>query len=540
MCRTISIHEKTKEELARVERLLLRGELKEALQSVEILESSEMTLEEQLTCTLLKSKLMVKQGKFKEAIEIAEQALRKIQLTGEKLREVDAFLVISEALWRAGKVDEGLAYSIRIEKALSSITGKRSEEITERKGELMHHKGIIYRRKGEVDRPLKFLEQSLEYRRMLGNKHGIGESLNSIGVIYFYKGDLNRALEYYRESLETKEELGNKQQIAITLNNIGDVYKTKGELDRALEYFLQCNALLEETTGNKEHISASLHNIGNVYHNKGNFDRALEYLEKALELGMELGNKIFIAETLYFLVQVAIDKKDQILGQRYLQQLLETSEQMDNKLVNQYYQVARALLLKANKRLRDKIEAAELLDDVIRGAIIDHGVTVTAMLHSCELFLIELQITGEEELFADIKKMGTRLLEIAKQQASHSLLAETYLLLSRLSLMELNIQRATRMLTQARLIAEERGLEKLTVTIAHEEDLLSTQLERWKLIIDQKPDLKEITRLTQINELIGRMIHKRVYMDEKEILEYVTMAKQLLKAWEKTKNHNIT
>ncbi|MFW9905498.1 MAG: hypothetical protein ACFFFH_14245 [Candidatus Thorarchaeota archaeon] len=52
-------------------------------------------------------------------------------------------------------------------------------------------------------------------------------------------------------------------------------------------------------------------------------------------------------------------------------------------------------------------------------------------------------------------------------------------------------------------------------------------------IFEQKPSVKDVIELTQLGDLIDRMINKRIYRKEEEVLDYATKAKEILSKWEK-------
>lgn len=520
-----NLHTKIEKDLARTEELLKKGEFNNAMQLLEILcKKKELNEDERLTCRLLKGKILVKQGRFQETLEIVKQVLHESQHYEKPLYVVDALITLAEASWRVGRLNESLNYIKRGENALNSVN--REKEKTWREGELLYQKGVIFSRKGQLNEALKVLKRCLQSRMEMGDYFGIGEALNSIGVTYFYMGKLDLALESYINSLKIKEDLGNIQQLAIAYNNIGDLFHAQGELDKAKYYYQQSLTLFEETS-NKEHISNTTHNMGKFYHQTGAFDTALEYFEKALGIAKVLGNQLTISENLYHLIQVSIDKNDLDLARGYCQDIQTIAKQKDNPIVKQRCLVGQALMLKTESGLRSKMKALELLGDVIEGEFVNHELNIASLLHSCDLLLFELQIFGEEKVLSEIKEIADHLLVIANQQALHSLFVETYLLQSRLAMIELDIAKAQQLLAKARSIAEKRGLSKLANTILHEMDLLP----KWVKIIDQQPNLKEITELTQIEDLIKRMIRKRVPKSEKEIKTYVIEAKELLEAW---------
>ncbi|MFX0090277.1 MAG: hypothetical protein ACFFBD_00840 [Candidatus Hodarchaeota archaeon] len=140
---------------------------------------------------------------------------------------------------------------------------------------------------------------------------------------------------------------------------------------------------------------------------------------------------------------------------------------------------------------------------------VDHEITVLALLNLCDLFLIELRTSGSHEVLAEVQSLVPRLLSIAKQQHSHWLLAETYMLKAMLELLELNLPEAQRLLSQAQAIADEKGLHRLAMKISSVHDNLLDQLSKWEELIDRDASLTERADLAQLEELMRRMIQKR-------------------------------
>ena len=137
------------------------------------------------------------------------------------------------------------------------------------------------------------------------------------------------------------------------------------------------------------------------------------------------------------------------------------------------------------------MKAEEILSTIVEEEVVDHSLTVTAMIHLCDLLLFELKMTGEVEILDEVKSLTKRLFEIAKEQSSHSLLAETYVLQSKLALLEMNIEKAQNLLNQALLTAEDKGLRTLAIKIYSEKTSLDTQIEKWKHLAKQKAPLCE-------------------------------------------------
>ena len=139
------------------------------------------------------------------------------------------------------------------------------------------------------------------------------------------------------------------------------------------------------------------------------------------------------------------------------------------------------------------------------------------MVHLCELLLSELKVTGDNELFKEIKNLTHKLLEIAEKQSSHSLLAETYRLEALLALAELDLKKAKQLLKNALNIADEKGLEKTAAKIRDEQQELEEHIDLWEELSNRKAPLEETLQHVHIEETIKEMqdneiiAHKRLF-----------------------------
>jgi tetratricopeptide (TPR) repeat protein len=521
------VNNELQNEFLKIELLLTEGRFTKSSEALLTLEKlNNIGSIDKVKLRLLRVKLLIKQGRFAKAIPLIKNVINTNEKRTYPLIEIRSRLLLAEAFWRTGRLDESLLQINQCELDLDLIPNGKATEYTLLLGEVAYNKGVIYSRKGELDSALSNLEKALEIRQEFQDNYGIGEALNSIGVVHYYKGHLAKSLGSYKQSLDFKEKVNNIQQLAIAFNNIGDVYHIQGELKKAKYYYSKGLTLFEET-GNKEHISAGLHNLGKVYYQTGETAESLKYFENAMKLYEGLDNKLGISENLYQLIQVSLDISNLEQSQRYLDYLASIAKQMNNKVVKQRYNISQALLLKSTKRIRYKMKAMEYLNSIIEDELVNSELTTTAMLHSADLLLYELKLYGEEGILRELKEIAQQLLKLAETQNLHSLLAETYLLQSRLSVIELDIKNARHLLYQAKDIADERDLRKLSELIAYELTLIPS----WESIKAKKPKLKEITDLLDMEDLISRMIRRKVFRNKKEMEAYVREAKSLFKSW---------
>ncbi|MFW9998149.1 MAG: tetratricopeptide repeat protein, partial [Candidatus Odinarchaeota archaeon] len=382
---------------------IVEGKLEKALKLVENVEkSADITFEDRINSQIIKGDLMNRLGEFEEALNIATRSFEESKKHNMCLKCIDILLIKTEALWRLGRHDKSLETVLQAEKLLEYLDREKPTEIDLRRAMIASQIGKVYWAKSDNDQALQYFRQSLSLAEKINDKKFIAEPLGNIGAAYWYKGDNDRALKYCTRSLEILEETNDKQGIADILINIAGVFGTKGELDAGLEHLNKSLAVQEEI-GNKHHIAATYTNIGEFYRQKGDLDRALESLETSVSIFEELGNHLYLSKALFRLVSVAIDMENVNKARLYLERLGDINSLIKNKLINQRYRVAEALVLRTNPRSRYRVKAEEILEQVVAEEIADHELTVFALLNLCDLLLIELEISNDPDVLTEIQ-----------------------------------------------------------------------------------------------------------------------------------------
>ncbi|MHA2203448.1 MAG: tetratricopeptide repeat protein [Candidatus Hodarchaeales archaeon] len=577
------------EEIKVVKELIHQGDFHKALHNVERLEKLEnLPNNDQLVCKLLKSTILNKLGDFEASLRLSEQILKATEKLGRSLCIVDALIAKEVALWRLGRYNESLKVVEQGENMITSLTQEEPSEVAQRAASLIGHKGVIYVKKGDLDRALTYFNQNLSQYEEIGNKERIAVTLNNIGNVYQDRGDFDNALEYFTQSHKYFEEIGNKQNIAVTLsnisliywhigdldqalvssqqvltvykeignpqfiasclniigsiyllkgdlsqaltffqqsftlneeigntsdiamslNNIGEIYQLKGETEQALTYHKRSLTLREEI-GNIQDIAMSLHNIGTNYVQKGDYIQALDNLEQSLKLNEEIGNNYYISHSLFELISAAIDNNNLDKASYYLQKLNQINEEEENKLINQQFRVAEALLLKISTRMTQKAKAQEILQQLVDEEIVDHSLTVLAMLNLCELLLDELKLSGEMEVLLQVKELLTEIHEIGLQQQSSQLIVQSIILKAKFLLIDGDFEDAQDHFELARITADERGLQNLVSKITEEQENLLREVDKWAEMIEKNAPLRDRIKLAKLDEYISEIIHTK-------------------------------
>jgi tetratricopeptide (TPR) repeat protein len=178
-------------------------------------------------------------------------------------------------------------------------------------GTTLNNISQIYRARGDYDTALKYLEESLEILREIGDRAGEGGALNNISQIYRARGDYDTALKYLEESLEILREIGDRAGEGTTMNNIGQIYDARGDYDTALKY-LEESLDIRREIGDKAGMIPTLHNMGHIALKAKDPERAMNLWSEALSIAMETGDAqgIFHAATSLGSVFAAIGNND--------------------------------------------------------------------------------------------------------------------------------------------------------------------------------------------------------------------------------------
>ncbi|MHA2249607.1 MAG: tetratricopeptide repeat protein [Candidatus Kariarchaeaceae archaeon] len=511
-----------------------------------LIEINNLDKDDSLASAILKSRILRKQSRYKDALSLAEKALEESRQKNDIIDQLHASIAVSKSYWGLGSHDEGLSIIDSSMILLNDL--KDTPETKAITANLLDSKGLILYGKGELEPAYLSCEQGLKLRIELEDQYDIGNSLNSIGVIYANQGENRKALDYFERSLKIKETIGNKQEIsfalnnvatihyylgnyekslsmnkkvleinqslgnkldmASTLNNIGVDYHTIGNLDLALNHYEQSKELYEQI-GNKQSIAMSINNIGGIYENQSKYEAALENYLQSLQIRKGIGNELEIADSLFTLISLCLEMNKNELAQECMTDLEKIKQRNDNKLIDLSYKLSKALILKKQIRAKDKLESHLLFEQIINDEILDYQMTIFAMFNLCELLIEELRSYGSEEVIDEIKTITDKLLNIAKEQNSYSILAETYLLQSKLELLVGDLELAKRLINQALFTAEEKGLMQLTMKISEEYDALLDRNDLWESLIEQGASVSE--RLEQLNlqDQMMRLIQKK-------------------------------
>ncbi|MHA1978843.1 MAG: tetratricopeptide repeat protein [Candidatus Hodarchaeales archaeon] len=427
-----------------------------------------------------------------------------------------------------GKLEMALSLFRRSHTLSTKIENKRNAAMS------LGNIGLIHQLQGNLDKALEYSQDSSQIFKEIGEKKNYAEILNQLGSVYRQKGQLNTAIKYIKKARHILEDIGAQRELGECSIHLGDIYRNYGELDQAKEHYNSGYALFQKINLKGILGAYALANLGRISDVRGERKKAEEYYTESIRMTEASGFEYFAAGPLYYLIKLKFEMDFEKEANYYLDKLEQIDENTKNMTVNQFTRLAQALQLKAINRVVEKGKAQEIFQEVAEEPVSLFEVTIEAILNLCNMLLEEVRTLGNTHILGEINNWIEKLLGVADSQKAFLLMTEAYLLQSKIALMELELEKGIRLLTRAETIAKEKGLKQLEREIFQEKMSLKDPVSSWQSYInsEKKPALKELFRLSKLDELIERMVSERLYRSENQVLQYVQDASQMASLFE--------
>ncbi|MHA2250774.1 MAG: tetratricopeptide repeat protein [Candidatus Kariarchaeaceae archaeon] len=451
---------------------------------------------DKIALDLRKIELLRYKGKYNEAILLAKNCIQDASIC--EVLQLKAQVEYAYTSWRMGLFKEA---NKTLDKAEESLIVVENQDLTDIKATILNIKGLIALNLGNLDKSKNYFNESLDLRINLGKSYDVAITMNNLGVVYLHQGKLNQALDYFNSCIDHLQEYGNKIHVAHAYNNIGLIYYNKGQLEISLDYH---NKSLDiwRTLENEHDIAYSLFNIGLIHHDLGRLEISLEHLEYAYVIWQQYGNPVEITDVLFELLRITLKINDIDRSEEFFQAIEKINSQEENNLINLRFDLAKALMLKKVKRLKQQLASEEILVNLVNDEIIDHRLTIIAMKHLCEFYLIELKIYGEEHSFNKANQLVIKLIELGQINQSFSIFINGLVLKSKLLLLEGDLKTSYILLEQAEINAKEYSLSLLENRVMIEKKEFLKELNNWKLLLESNSTITDKIQKSKIIEYL--------------------------------------
>ncbi len=333
--------------------------------------------------------------------------------------------------------------------------------------------GDLYGSLGDSSLADRHYENSRLLFKEFGDDRDYLNATIHIANSYSYQGKLPNSLKYYQTSLKLSKDLANSHMEVVSLSGIAWNYRVTGELDKALELYNKCLTLADELEWLPEFpfIMWPLLHLGDLYLAKGDYPLAIEYYTRSLTTSRQVNHEEVTAWNYYHLMRISLDKDSLNEAKEYLDHFYQLNRQARKKsLVKSLYKLSRAIFSKKNMEYQ---KAKTLLKQVMKDIKVFNSIKVHAMLQLSEITLLELKkskttVNTNKNLRKEWNELIGNLQNIAADQTSYVLSAESSLLQAKFALLEKDLEKAQTFLDNARIIADEKGLTGLAKRISLE------------------------------------------------------------------------
>jgi tetratricopeptide (TPR) repeat protein len=228
-----------------------------------------------------------KQGKYAEALPVAQEAVRVAEATfGDQHPNTAAALEkLGEVYQAQGKYPEAEPLFKRALDIREKALGAESLELAQSLNSL----GELYRAQGKYAETEALLKRSLAIReKALGPEHpDVASSLNNLANLYRDQGKYAEAEPLCKRSLVIWEKAFGPEHpdVARSLNNLALLYWQQGKYMDAEPLFKRSLAIWEKTVG-PEHprVAQTLNNLAMLYNDQGKYAEAESLYKRSLAL----------------------------------------------------------------------------------------------------------------------------------------------------------------------------------------------------------------------------------------------------------------
>ena len=449
-------------------------------------------------------------GDFPKAYETAKKGIQYANKIERGIDVVDTFLNMARIIHFMGKNRECsnlLKESFEILKNLTQISEKDRKR---RMGLYYWYKAQNLFKVGEIMKTMEYEKLSIDLLEKWGSQFVFARALAGYGLGFIFLGEFNKGLKYLSKSqkiCENKISLQYNMPKLLNLFGSGVIYWNKGELQLALKDIKKGTSLAREYHKPMfRHMG--LNAIGKIYYELGDWDQAIKYYKEAIDLAENFeSNKVYQISNLF---ELYIYMGDISVAPQIFHNIEQYQNKVkDNKWFNLFYRFNKALLLKKSKRTRDLGIAQEIFKNIAHEEVISLGMTQIAIFNLCEMLLDEFKDTKNIEVLDEFSPLLTNLRDVAKKRHSYKIIAETYLLEAKLSIIHFNFKKARLSLTKAQQFAEKYGLKRLAIKISNEHDKLLQNLEVWNQMKEENVDISERLEKIDINDQILTILKEK-------------------------------
>ncbi len=553
--------ETIQKQLLRIEKLIVTGDYQKGLELIEEnFKGYEIDEDDQLRLLNFKGRIHNRLGNYRKAFEIAEGILKRKQGDKNSLIYLDALTLKSFSSFLINKIKQSLILIEECFQLITKISNVDQKELAKRKSQIYGIKGALAGTLGKYKEGVENLQLAIKYAKESDSKDQESFCSSQLAMTIYYQNKLEEAEEILEKALKLAQTINNKHEMAFAYNRMGVLKSARFNYSNAIEYYFKSESLLKEV-GSTFVFAGLYSNIAVLYLQKYQLDEALKYCKKALEYelleyhmygvigeiylwkdefekaeenllkAMKLSEKAtdirVMPEILYNLIIISIEKQEKTKAQEYLKKLEILAKKSDFEHQKNYYNFGLILYYKSSSDIYEWSKAKELLSTLLKDEGLTYEFRIDALFNLLEIKLLELQFSPSKETLEQVRNQILELQQKAEEKNLFWVIVELYHLRSQLALLELDIQKALKLLTTARTIAEDKGLEFLVHKIEKEQKKIDSQIEKWTRFQEQDTPLSETLKEVSLENATKDIIKETIMEVRDENTEVIKEYRKL-------------
>ncbi len=208
--------------------------------------------------------------------------------------------------------------------------------------------GVLFYKKGDYTKALKFQKHSLFLNQSVHNDYGIAINQTNLGNIYTDINYFKLAESSYLQAIQAYNKLNNKLQLTRCLINISVLKYDQKQLNAAVKQFEEALIFAQELE-DQELIASCYNNIGAIYREQNKLDSSLIYLEESLKIRDLMSDDLEIADSYNNLALVYIQLKNYDKALNYITQCESICRQYEYKELEVELYDTKALFYESQK-----------------------------------------------------------------------------------------------------------------------------------------------------------------------------------------------
>lgn len=148
--------------------------------------------------------------------------------------------------------------------------------------------GVVYRKKGNHEQAIAYLQQLFEHSEVQGNRGGMATATHHLAWVHFDQGNLVQAQRLCGRAIDLYNEIGDERGVSDAYEQLGCIALAQGNIAEAIPH-LERALSARRQLGNQQGAASTLRHLAVAYFRWGRLVTASRFLWQSLVLYGRLG-----------------------------------------------------------------------------------------------------------------------------------------------------------------------------------------------------------------------------------------------------------